>query len=431
MPAAAGAELVPVASAEALRAAIVAAVAGDEIVLAPGIYTVIGTINCSAAGTIPLPIVVRAATAGTALVRFDALEGFYVTGPHWRFEDLVIEGVCAADDDCEHAFHLAGNADGTAIRRNVVRDFNAQIKSNGDGTGAFPDDVVIDGNELYDTRARATANPVTKIDVVGGRRWIVRGNTISDYEKGAGDTVSYAAFLKGNSRDGLFERNLVVCERATSGGVRLGLSLGGGGTATQFCEGGDCTTEHQDGILRNNVIVGCPDVGIYLNRAAGTTIEHNTLYDTTGIDVRFSTSSATLRNNLLSGGIHNRDGGTSTSTGDLTQVSLANFAAWFSDPAAADFGLLDGAEIVDQGVATPLTADDFCGTPRSDGAPDVGAVEYGAGACDTTVGGGVYVPEPTAVELGLVACAALAALRRPSPPSLLSTSGLFARERVL
>jgi parallel beta-helix repeat protein len=310
MPAAAGAELVPVASAEALRAAIVAAVAGDEIVLAPGTYTVIATINCSAAGTSPLPIVVRAATAGTALVRFDALEGFYVTGPHWRFEDLVIEGVCAADDDCEHAFHLAGNADGTAIRRNVVRDFNAQIKSNGDGTGAFPDDVVIDGNELYDTRARATANPVTKIDVVGGRRWIVRGNTISDYEKGAGDTVSYAAFLKGNSREGLFERNLVICERETSGGVRLGLSLGGGGTATQFCEGGDCTTEHQDGILRNNVIVGCPDVGIYLNRAAGTIVEHNTLYDTTGIDVRFSASSATLRNNLLSAGIHNRDGGT-------------------------------------------------------------------------------------------------------------------------
>ena len=96
-------------------------------------------------------------------------------------------------------------------------------------------------------------------------------------------------------------------------------------------------------------------------------------------------------------------------------MSLATFAAWFNDPAATDFGLLDGTSIVDQGVATAVATDDFCGTPRSDGAPDVGAVEYGAGACDTTVGGGVYVPEPAAIGLGFGAFAALAALRRPSP----------------
>jgi parallel beta-helix repeat protein len=412
-PIGARAGVVPVATAAALRAAITAASAGDEIVLAPGTYELTGSVPCVAAGTAPLPIVVRAATAGAAVVRFDALEGFRVTAPHWRFEDLVIEGVCVSDDDCEHAFHITGDADGVVIRRNVLRDFNAQIKANGDGAGAFPDDVVIDGNELYDTRARNTANPVTKIDVVGGRRWIVRGNTIHDYEKGGGDTISYAAFLKGNSRDGLFERNLVFCERDTSGGTRLGLSLGGGGTApAQICEDGDCTTEHQNGTLRNNVIVGCTDVGIYLNRAAGTILEHNTLYDTVGIDVRFATASAALRNNLLSGRLRNRDGASSTSSGDRTEVPLASFQAWFADPAAADFSLVDGSAIVDQGVAAPLTPDDFCGTARSDGNPDVGAVEYGAGACDTTVGGGIYVPEPNAVQLGAGALSVLVALRR-------------------
>jgi parallel beta-helix repeat protein len=412
-PIAARADVVPVATAAALRTAITNASAGDEIVLASGTYELASNVPCLAAGTAPLPIVVRAATAGSALVRFDALEGFRVAAPHWRFEDLVIEGVCASDDDCEHAFHIVGNADGVVIRRSVVRDFNAQIKANGDGAGAFPDDVVIEGNELYDTRARATANPVTKIDVVGGRRWIVRANTIHDYEKGGGDGISYAAFLKGNSRDGLFERNLVFCERDTSGGTRLGLSLGGGGSApAQICEDGDCTTEHQNGTLRNNVIVGCTDVGIYLNRAAGTILEHNTLYDTAGIDVRFAAASAAFRNNLLSGAIRNRDGGSSTSSGDLTQVPLASFGAWFADPAAADFSLVDGSEIVDQGVAAPLTTNDFCGTARSDGTPDVGAVEYGAGRCDTTVGGGISVPEPGAVQLGAGALVVLVALRR-------------------
>ncbi len=416
VPIAARADIVPVTTAAELRTAITTASAGDEIVLAPGTYELTSNVACNASGTAPLPIVVRAETAGTALLRFDALEGFRVTAPHWRFEDLVIEGICALDDNCEHAFHITGAADSVVIRRNVVRDFNAQIKSNRDGAGAFPDDVVIDGNELYDTRARETANPVTKIDVVGGRRWIVRGNTIRDYEKGGGDTISYAAFLKGNSRDGLFERNLVFCERDTSGGTRLGLSLGGGGSApASICEDGDCTTEHQNGTLRNNVIIDCPDVGIYLNRAAGTILEHNTLYDTAGIDVRFATASAELRNNLLSGALRNRDGGSSTSSGDLTQVPLANFDAWFADPAAADFTLLDGSEIVDQGVAAPLTADDFCGTPRSDGTADVGAVEYGAGTCDTTVGGGIYVPEPGETILGFGAFAALVVLRRASP----------------
>lgn len=413
--AAARGDMVPVADAAALRAAIEGAASGDEIVLADGTYDVVGNLSCTAAGSAAAPIGVRAAVPGSARIRFDAIEGFRVLAPHWRFEGLVIEGACALDDACEHAFHLAGDADSTVIRGNVIRDFNAQIKSNGSG-GAFPDDVLVEGNELYDTDARDTANPVTKIDVVGGRRWVVRGNTIHDYQKGQGDGVSYAAFLKGNSRDGLFERNLVVCEGDTSGGTRIGLSLGGGGTGAAFCEEQDCTTEHQNGTLRNNVIIRCPDVGIYLNRAAGTSVEHNTLYDTSGIDVRFATSSAVLRNNLLSGRIRDRDGGTSTSDGDLARVSLASFAAWFLDPGRADFTLVDGSFVVDQGVASSSQTD-FCATPRADGAPDVGAVEYGLGHCDTTVGGGIYVPEPSPAPAGTAALIVLAAAtmvaRRP------------------
>lgn len=64
-----------------------------------------------------------------------------------------------------------------------------------DGTLAYPDDVVVEANR------------------------------ISDFEKGGGDTISYAAFLKGNSKDGVFERNLVVCSEHFSGGVRVGLSF--------------------------------------------------------------------------------------------------------------------------------------------------------------------------------------------------------------
>ena len=114
----------------------------------------------------------RAECPGSALIRFNALQGFHVLAQDWTFENLEIEGVCPLDSDCEHAFHVVGNAERFTLRNSRVRDFNAQIKSNGTdpGTGwVWPDDVLIENNELYDTRARQTSNPVTKIDVVGGQ----------------------------------------------------------------------------------------------------------------------------------------------------------------------------------------------------------------------------------------------------------------------
>lgn len=391
------AAVVPVADAAALRAAIDTATAGDEIVLAHGHYAFATNLDCDTAGTAEAPIIVRADVPGTALLAFGdnglVSEGFKVSAPHWRFEGLDVLGTCADDSDCEHAFHLFGHADFTMIRGNRLRDFNAQIKSNGSMVGGqfvFPDDVLIEDNLFQDSRGRITANPVTKIDVVGGRRWILRGNTLIDFQKRLGNGISYGAFLKGHSRDGVFERNLVVCERAFGGGTRIGLSLGGGGTAPDsICEDGTCTPEHQGGAMRNNIVTNCSDVGIYLNNAAATTIEHNLLHATQGIDVRFPSSSADLRNNLLTGMIRNRDGGTHHQAGNLTGVSAATFDTWFAHPAHADFRRRAGNAVIDQGVASPGTTNDFCGDPRESGSPDVGAVEYAAGrVCDTTDGGG-------------------------------------------
>jgi hypothetical protein len=392
------ADVVPVATPDQLRAAITAAAAGDEIVLAPGNYAFTANINCSAVGTAQSPITVRAAQPGSALLSFAAAsgftEGFRVSAPHWRFQDLDITGACASDSLCEHAFHLFGDADFTVLSGNRLRDFNAQVKSNGSPVGPtvlFPDDVVVEGNLFQDSRARNTSNPVTKIDVVGGRRWRVRGNTLVDFQKGGGDGISYGAFLKGNSRDGVFERNLVRCQRDFAGGVRIGLSLGGGGTApASACEDGTCTPEHQGGILRNNIVMDCSDVGIYLNKAAASQIHHNLLVATTGIDVRFAASSADLRNNLLAGQIRNRDGGSSSQAGNLVQVAAASFAAWFAHPARADFRRRDWRGLVDAGVAAPAVDDDFCGGSRPVGGHDIGALEAAPDrVCDTgTAGGG-------------------------------------------
>ena len=87
------------------------------------------------------------------------------------------------------------------------------------------------------------------------------------------------------------------------------MSFGGGGTGAQFCADRRCLMEQQNGVMRGNLIASCSDDGIYLNRAAASTISHNTLIDTAGIAVRFPTSSATIEGNLVDGQIRSRDGG--------------------------------------------------------------------------------------------------------------------------
>jgi parallel beta-helix repeat protein len=149
-----------------------------------------------------------------------------------------------------------------------------------------------------------------------------------------------------------------------------------------------CTTEHQNGILRNNIIVNCPlDVGIYLNKATNTRLYNNTLFNTKGIDVRFQASTADVRNNVLDGKIRNRDGGTSTLGSNQAESDLS---AWFTAPASLDFTLINGSTLVDQGEALVEVEEDFCTNARDDGAPDIGAVEYdGDPSCITTT---PYVP---------------------------------------
>ena len=81
----------------------------------------------AAAGTADAPIVVRADTLGTVNLKFDAVEGFHVRGPFWEFNNLDIEGICAADSDCEHAFHVTGAA----------TDVNLPVVGLNAGTGQY------------------------------------------------------------------------------------------------------------------------------------------------------------------------------------------------------------------------------------------------------------------------------------------------------
>lgn len=389
------AKTVNVTDVSSLTAAIVAAAAGDEIVLAAGTYHFASSPTCSAAGTPAAPIVVRAATPLTAKIEFDALEGFHVTGPSWHFEGLDVHGVCAVDSNCEHAFHVTGKATGFVLRSNRIVDFNAQLKVNADTVGVAgayvqPNGGLVEGNEVFDTHSRATSNPVTKLNIDTVDDWIVRANVIHDGHKNGGDNVSYQSFMKGGGKNGVYERNLVICTRdETSGGTRIGLSFGGGGTAAQFCApafdaGTPCDIEQTNGTMRNNIIVNCSDVGIYLNRAKDTKLLYNTLVATNGVDFRFATTSGEADGNVLASVLRIRDGATMTKKTNLESVQDADFAAWYQAPLIGDLRKKgDLSAIVGKAVARADVTDDYCARARA-GAYDLGALQASLGDCTTT-----------------------------------------------
>lgn len=390
---AAHAGVVNVATSDELVAAIAAAQPGDEIVLADGTYT-LGDVSCSTAGTESAPIVVRAANRLAADLQLTGSEGFKVSAPHWHFEGLDITGACASDPVCEHAFHVTGRADGFVLRHSRVVDFNAQLKVNASKIGdvyEIPDRGLVEYSEIGDTRGRATSNPTTKLNIDTGEGWVVRGNYIHDAYKMEGDGISYAAFMKSGGTGGVFERNLVLCARTTTGGTRIGLSFGGGGTGAQFCAPAfdpnvPCAVEHTGGVMRNNIIANCSDVGIYLNRSKDTRLLYNTLVETSGIDFRFETTTGEADGNLTSGMIRERNGGSVTLGTNLTGLTLAQFMAAYRAPLVGDFTVTgDLAAWLGAGPMRADVVDDYCAQTRPGGPFTLGAVEHSVGTCDTTM----------------------------------------------
>lgn len=389
--AAAEASQVRVTNPAELRAAIGAAQPGDEIVLASGVYDTTG-IDCSANGTPTAPIVVKSETPLGAEIRFDALEGFHVYGASWQFDGLTIHGVCSLDDNCEHAFHVVGGANFFKVRNSKVYDFNAWLKVNNLGALA-PDDGLVENNEITMTRPRNTGNPVNGMNINQGDRWIARANYIHDIQRSDG-SPNYAGFMKGGGTGGVFERNLVVCVHDRPAPVNadnVGLSFGGGGTDPQFCRPYydpniiPCAPEQTDGVMKNNIIVNCNDVAVYVNQGKNTTLLYNTFIATNGVDYRFGSSSGTAIGNVMASHIRARDGATFTETNNLMDLTASDFANFYQDPLNADLRQRgDLSRLIGQGPTVSAISDDFCARQRPASGLTLGAVEHSLGDCDTT-----------------------------------------------
>jgi hypothetical protein len=323
------------------------ALPGDVIQIQPGKYRFSGTaIHFSRPGTAAAPIVVRAARLGDVTIESDGAETLKVTAPFWRFENLSMRGICVGHSDCEHAFHIVAGGGNTVIRNNLLLDYNAHIKINGEN-GLFPDHGLVEGNTMTETAPRVTVNPIAPVDLVAANDWVIRGNIIADFIRapGQGGEPPYGGFVKGEGGGNVLERNLVVCEWKLRDfpGQRVGLSLGGGGTGIPYRRiKGLSGFEQVGGVVRDNLVALCSDDGIYVNRSVRSVIDHNTLLDTAGIDVRFTDSSATVTANIVDGAIRRRDGASLRSWDNAMPflpglfVGLHPQRSLFLDPAALD-----------------------------------------------------------------------------------------------
>jgi hypothetical protein len=353
-----------------LDAALTAARSGQVLQLEPGRYAVATTLHTGHAGTAALPIVVRAARPGSVELVVTALQGIVVDQPYWVFENLDWRGACANHDDCEHAYHVVGPARGTVILNNRIADFNAHLKINGQD-GGWPDDGLVQFTSFVNSAGRRTGAPVNAVDSVGANGWQVLDNSVEAAIKLGGNGISYGLCIKGAGRGVVIERNRVVCtpDRLAQAGLRVGISLGCGGSAPQFCRDGRCNVELFDGVVANNVVAHCNDFGIDLLLAQRAQVLHNTLVNTEGIDARGASTRADVIGNLVEGRIRARDG-----AGLMEQDNLAVGAldALLAAPLALD---LRWNEASNRARATPETARDFCGRPRPPFSPPGATVQ--------------------------------------------------------
>ncbi|WP_156946829.1 chondroitinase-B domain-containing protein [Ectothiorhodospira haloalkaliphila] len=424
-----------------LREALRNATAGDTITLLPGDYF-LPSITLRQSGERDAPIVLESLIPGAARIWTDHTTQFKIYGAHWHIIGLDFQG----SRNANHALHIVQDADHARIEGNRFQNFHAAIKANGEGDPrTFPDHVQLTRNIFINDYPRDTRSSVVPIDIIGGQDWRITENFIADIAHAphrVGRNTS-AAFVKGGAQRAIFDRNLVICEWHHTGGHRVGLSLGGGGSSPAIFDRrglGNCDTdcpESLNGRMTNNIILNCPkEPGIYLNRASKALIANNTIYNAFGIQARFPETQARVFDNILTGNIWERDGGEAKAednktTGWLAQASylpviqsriqqgqsdsptqalawhkrlsrtmingletslerlgdtavgkgVGRFDRWFLAPQAGDLRLLNGQDLVAQGSWTNDVTHDFCGQERSNPV-DLGAIEYKAGECD-------------------------------------------------
>lgn len=209
---------------------------------------------------------------------------------------------------------------------------------------------------------------IAAIDMMALQDWTISDNVFRNI-KGRNGGARAAIFIWVRSRQIVVERNLIVnCDR--------GVSFGNPGQSTAN-NAGEQLAYVADGIIRNNFIAGGPDGGIELWHADRIKVFNNTIWRpernwNRGIRIGTGTVHTEIVNNLVQGEIR-LEGGQAELRHNLT----GRLDGYFVDTAAGNLALTaEATGAIAQGVSLPEVKDDIRGRPRKE-RPDLGAWEFG------------------------------------------------------
>jgi parallel beta-helix repeat protein len=357
-----------------LRSAFQNATAGTTITLRNGTYNLTAPLSTRANGTATSPIIVRAQYSKQAIVVSNgAAQAFSVTHPYWRFQNMFVRVRGAGS---YYGFKMETNGHSTRVTGNTIEllpGAEAGVKGAGSANGPWPDNAQIGYNEIYFT-APTTYSFAEGIDAVAVSGWWIYNNVIHHIYPGTSG-VAYGAMTKGNSMGTVMENNLFY-------DCFIPISLGGGGTGSQWMRNGDTTYEDRNGLIRNNVAMNSQDVALYLYKSNGARVYNNTFYNSytscgtgcSSIDVRLAGATGDIRNNIIDKPIQNREGGTHTSINNM-QLPTPTTTSWFVSVATRNFRLVSTAPAVNRASVLSTVTRDMYARTRVGLVPDVGAAE--------------------------------------------------------
>ena len=344
---------------KAIRSALANAKPGDTIEIKPGVYIMEKSMRTGNDGTAKKPITLRAAgDKGYAVLVSKGLISFKIKHRFWVFKGIHFKGVPATTRATLFVDGPSGARDIIITDCKISHSGQHGMKGGRTSEKAV-DNIVIEHTELFQTYA-------TGFDIVAGKNWVMRNNYVHHFGMKKG--VTYGIFLKGGGSYGIIE-GCLVDGSGSEIGTTVGISFGGGKTGAQWMPkypDGKIMPEHDNGIARNNIVIGTRDIAYHTNAGSNCKFYNNLAWE---CNLRHRSKKSFQRqssypkdplliNNILTGALKNVLSG--------SRENIEPKKEWFKNPDNYDFRLTDKgkAALVGKGVVLKENPTDMFGTER-------------------------------------------------------------------
>jgi parallel beta-helix repeat protein len=342
---------------------------GDEIVIAPGTYT----LNTTALPINVSNLVVRGSTGNRneVVIRGDAMSAgasiksiFYFPQGNYGHNTTIKDMTIGRVGWHVIFFNGAGSGNGTIVDNVKIYDSYEQMIKATVVSGVSTSNVTVKNSLFEYTAGVGPQYYIGGIDAHHADGWLIQGNEFRNIKSPSGSVAEHGVHLWSNSSfsgSNTIERNKIVnCDRG------IGIWKGTG-----------------NNVIRNNMITHdgsgiFPDVGIDIQDTPNTKVYNNTVWIDpnkgyyAAIEFRGALTAGTLAvNNLANKQIAVFNG----ATGTFQKNVINSQSSWFINVANDLHLAFSVPSVVGQGMSVEGLIDDFDGQARTGGI-DIGADQY-------------------------------------------------------